>query len=38
MPRPGPNAPSPLSLFNDLDDAVWRSSTILAACELGVFA
>ena len=38
MPRPGPNAPSPLSVFNDLDYAVWRPSTILAACELGVFA
>ena len=38
MPRPGPNAPSPLSVFNDLDSAVRRPSTILAACELGVFA
>jgi len=25
-------------VFNDLDYAVWRPSTILAACELGVFA
>src|SRR5262249_2623166 len=34
MPRPGPNAPSPLSVFNDLDYAVRRQSTILAAREL----
>ncbi len=37
MVRPSPSLPSPLPVFYELDYAAWRQSTILAACELGVF-
>ena len=37
MAKSGSKIPSPLKLFHELDYGAWRSATLIAGCELGIF-